>query len=229
MKLSIIISARKNSKFITKLLFSILAKTYDMSNIEVLCLLNKHDTWNQDLPKVLPMFKYFYEDLKYGRNGLHKYFAELLPHTTGDWILYLCDDHDIVMNHYDRYLIDFIKFHALDSKKIFQIIPRCSNTGSVIHILSRGWINTTGHIGAHPNVDSYLNDVAHKIPEWRLKYPQDPIFIDYTCIPEIMTKEHCKTEIDPTFKVRTYSTDQTVKDDIEKEAHLIIEAIGKGL
>src|SRR3989304_1199901 len=106
MKLSIIISVRKNSKFITKLLFSILAKTYAMENIEVLCLLNKHDTWNADLPKVLPMFKYFYEDLKMGRAGLHKYFGELLPHTTGDWVLYLCDDHDIVMNHYDRYLLD---------------------------------------------------------------------------------------------------------------------------
>jgi hypothetical protein len=229
MKLSIIISVRKNSKFITKLLFSILVKTYSMENIEVLCLLNKHDTWNADLPKVLPMFKYFYEDLKMGRAGLHKYFEELLPHTTGDWVLYLCDDHDIVMNQYDRYLLGFIQFHALDSKKIFQIIPRCTNTGSVIHILSRGWIATTGHIGAHANVDSYLNDVAVKIPEWRLKYPQDPVFIDYTCMPEIMTREHCQTEIDPKFIARNYTTDPTVKTDIEHDAHLIIEAIGKGL
>lgn len=227
-KLTILISARKNSKFLVKLLSSILFKAKSMENIEVLVMMNEHDTWNKYVPNLFPLFKFFREDFKFGRAGLHKYFEALLPHATGNWVLYLCDDQDVIMEEFDKYIFDFISFHALDSKKIYQIIPKFINTGSVVHILSRGWIETTKKIGSHGNVDSFLNDVANKIPEHRLLYPEKPIFIDYTCEPHIMTSEHCKTEIDPTFIARNYTQDQTVLEDISAEVQLIIEAIGKG-
>lgn len=240
MRLSVIVSVRKNSKFISKLLHSFYKKTGLLSNIEILLMVNKHDTWNKDLFDYFEdivlendldhkWVRVFEEDYKYGRAGLHKYFEALLPHTTGEWVLYLCDDHDIAVEGWDQKIFDFINTQQLDHKKIYQIVPHCVNTGSVIHILSRGWIDTTHEIGKHPNVDSYLNYVAERLPSNRIWHIYDKLFIDYTCMPEIMTPGHCKTEIDPSFPTRNFTTDPTVMQDILKDVNLLIDAIGKGL
>lgn len=232
MKLSVIVSVRKNSKFISKLLHSIVAKTKNIKDIEVWMMTNINDTWNRDLFNQMGYthgFKTLTEDYKYGRAGLHKYFEALLPHTTGEWVLYLCDDHDIAVDGWDQKIFDLINTQQLDYNKIYQIVPHCVNTGSVIHILSRGWINTTHEIGKHPNVDSYLNYVAERLPVDRIHHIYEKIFIDYTCMPEIMTPEHCKTEIDPSFPTRNFTTDPTVMNDIMSDVNLLITAIGKGL
>lgn len=232
MKLSVIVSVRKNSKFISKLLFSIVKKTKHPEDIEVLLMTNENDTWNKDMFEVMKTAsnaKVFKENYKYGRAGLHKYFEALLPHTTGEWVLYLCDDHDIAVDGWDQKIFDLINANQLDYNKIYQIVPHCVNTGSVIHILSRGWINTTHEIGKHPNVDSYLNYVAERLPTNRIYHVYDKLFIDYTCMPEIMTPEHCKTEIDSSFPTRNFTTDPTVMKDIESDVNLLITAIGKGL
>jgi hypothetical protein len=232
MKLSVIVSVRKNSKFIGKLLYSVATKTKNSDSIEMLLMTNENDTWNKDMFKLLEadkQIRIFKENYKYGRAGLHKYFEALLPHTTGEWVLYLCDDHDVAVDGWDQKIFDLINSNQLDYKKIYQIVPHCVNTGSVIHILSRGWIDTTHEVGKHPNVDSYLNYVAERLPSNRIYHVYDKLFIDYTCMPEIMTPEHCKTEIDPLFPTRNFTTDPTVMNDIISDVNLLITAIGKGL
>lgn len=225
--LTLMLTIRKNSKFFSKFLIGFLSNTKNFENVELLILANKDDTWNQDL------FKYYklnviYEDMKCGKNGRHYFYNELAKHAKGDWLWHMCDDHYLSFYGYDEYLTNYIKEKQLDPNKVHQIVPRVENSGSIAHILSRGYYEAVGRIGAHGNIDSYLNRVAESmVYQERIHHPDTPILIDYTVDPSIMTPEHCKVELTNDLPVYDFESLETKKE-IETDAFKLYNAIREG-
>ena len=168
-KISVLITGRKNTKYLAKFMFALFCRTADISNVEILVTLNKGDTWNRELQAFFMAFglntkgtiQFFEEDYKAGRDGLHKYFNDMAEFATGDWIVYFCDDHFIEAQGWDQAIRDFATARELDPNKINFIIPKFDNAGTMNHIVSRGAYNGMGQLGRHGWIDSYLNDVMH--------------------------------------------------------------------
>jgi hypothetical protein len=185
-KISVLVAARKNSKYLAKFLLGYFGRTHDFSNTEILVMLNEHDTWNNDLVQYFDWHdhvvrqhyvKFFRENLELGRAGLHEYFNELYKHATGDWIVYFCEDHFIIMDGWDDYLRQLIMGTLelpgpsdqpvqlkndqgpLDPKKIWCIVPKFDNAGAMNQVLSRGYCEAIGGVGHHGWIDSYINDL----------------------------------------------------------------------
>lgn len=178
-KISILVAVRKNSKYLAKFIFGYFANTEYPEEHEVLIMLNKHDTWNQELVEFLepiksrgfPVFNFYYEDMQLGRAGLHKYFNELAKQATGDWMIYFCEDHFIIptiamdgrpyKHPWDLYFMNKITELQLDFKDVYILVPKFDNVGAMNHMVSRGYYNAMGFvIGRHGWIDSYINDVA---------------------------------------------------------------------
>ena len=198
MKLSVLVASRKNSKFLAKFLFNFLEKTQlPPEEIEIFVMVSKQDDWNQELIKFVTRFcpiKFCFEDKKLGRSGLHLYYNEMLTETTGDWVIYFCDDHYIVRQGWDEYLMNFVDSCKLDPKRIYQVVPTWDNSGSMNQMLSRGYIDTLGNIGRYGNIDSYNNHVGAQMFKPRVIAAPEPIFHDFTGDPEIMTEKHHEIE-----------------------------------
>lgn len=202
-KISVLIAARKNSKYLAKFLMGFYTNTADIRNIEVLVMLNAHDTWNLDLVhffenQMYPPIKFFYEDEGLGRAGLHEYFNILLKHATGDWIVYFCEDHYIIKDAWDLHVRKMIagdlkvqtevgeankhEHGKLEPRKVWCLVPSFDNVGPMNHIISRGYLEAQGGILArHGNLDSYINDVTGRLRDRTLRFDSDePLFHDFT-------------------------------------------------
>ena len=226
-KISVLIASRKNSKFLAKFIHALMSNTSRLEDIEVLCMYSAQDTWNKELiGNFGGLFQFYPEDKKLGRSGLHVYFNELLKHATGDWVIYFCDDHCIISQGWDLYLLNFAADRKLDPQKIYSIIPAWDNAGAMNQMLSRGYINALGNIGRFGNIDSYNNFVAMAI-QGRIAQATKPIFHDFTHDPSVMTPEHNIVEgysPDPEMW-----EDQSVKDRIAEDQRILKEAIANEL
>jgi hypothetical protein len=174
-KISVLISARKDSKYLAKFLFGLFENTSAGSqqngDIEVLVMLNEHDTWNRELVSYFEGrsdIRFYYEDLHLGRHGLHKYFNLLAVYATGEWLIYFCEDHFITAPvngsetwpAWDQYFLKEIKDRKLDYRDIYCIIPKFDNVGAMNQMLSRGYYEAIGSVmGRHGWIDSYINDL----------------------------------------------------------------------
>ena len=197
MKISVLVSARRNSKYLAKFLFGINNRTSNPQNIEVLIMLNEHDTWNDDLVNTFQnatLFSFYRENMQLGRAGLHEYYNELAKHATGDWLIYFCEDHFIIMNNWDLYILKTIKDLELDPADVWCVIPKFDNCGAMNQIISRGYYNALGQkVGRHGWIDSYLNDVNVAIPD-RIIRLDDETFHDFTHdVPNPMSDAHCQS------------------------------------
>lgn len=168
-KITILLAARKNSKYLAKFLFGLLQQTGDLSRIEVICMAHEHDTWNSELFNffgetitglgIRPV-KFIYENTGLGRGGLAEYFNTLVKQAKGEWIIYFCDDHYINKPDWDLRIYNKIRGLELDCDKVYCMIPKFDNVGAMNQILSRGYIKAMGgYLGRHGNIDSYINDV----------------------------------------------------------------------
>lgn len=209
-KISVLISARPNSKYLAKFMHGLLCRTGDFTNIEVLIMLNKNDTWNDELKafymalglNLKGSIQFFEEDYGLGRDGLHIYLNDLAEHATGDWLIYFCEDHFIIENNWDVKIREFVKQRELDPAKINLIIPKFDNAGAMNHIVSRGLYTALGHLGMNGWIDSYINDIWHNVEHDlnkeftikamdRLHRMDDELFHDFTHDkPEPMSPEH---------------------------------------
>lgn len=201
-KISVLVSARKNSKYLSKFLLGYFQRTRDQINTEILVMLNEHDTWNDELVNFYgSTVKFYREDYELGRAGLHIYFNDLYEHAKGDWIVYFCEDHFIIMDEWDEYVRSMIdgslmvdtktevgfalkhEYGILDSKQPYCLVPKFDNCGDMNQILSRGYCETIGGMGKHGWIDSYINDlnqVAFGIGRGRVFRFDKDMFHDFT-------------------------------------------------
>jgi hypothetical protein len=182
--ISLLITSRKNDKFIGKLAMSILTKTHNMDNIEVLLMASQQDEWNKDLFGYLQLhhnFKIFTEDYGYGHWGLYQYFNELAKEASGDYLWYLCSDHDIVCENYDTILLNYFKEKNISPDEVWAVTPGFKDCGPVSHIITRKFYEITGRIAQSNKVDSWYNDLIYRIPENRRPVMSGvQIMTDYT-------------------------------------------------
>lgn len=172
-KISALVAARKNSKYLAKFLFGATQYTENKFDTEFLVMASEQDTWNRELFDYFqgqPGLDFFFEDRGLGRAGLHVYFNDLLEHATGDWIVYFCEDHFInppvvgeleAPSHYwDTIVRRTIAEKNLDPRRPWVIVPKFDNAGTMNHIVSRGFVDLMGGVlGRHGWIDSYINDV----------------------------------------------------------------------
>lgn len=198
-KISVLLSSRKNSKFLSKFLFNYLEYTNDLASAELLVMYSGQDTWNTELikhfqSKTYPFMRFYSENYGLGRSGLHQYFNELAARARGDWLIYFCDDHCIVRKGWDTYLYKVIEENKIDPNKVNMIVPKWDNVGAMNQILSRAWFETLRNIGRFGNIDSYNNFVAEKIDQDRVRNLDEAFFHDFTHDPEILTAAHSKLD-----------------------------------
>lgn len=186
---------------------SVMTKTHDFNNIEVLIMASSQDDWNKDLFKfyenhIPGKIKFLFEDYHYGNRGLHVYFNELAKQSVGDYLWYLCSDHDIILQDYDKFILDYIeKEKQLSKDKIWCIVPGMRDVGPISHIISRATYETMGSISLSDKIDSWYNDIFYRVPQDRLfTISGTQMMTDYT--PKyayIMSSDHSKIEgqIDP--------------------------------
>lgn len=203
--ITVVISARRNSKYLAKFLFGLLHTTVQLGRLDVRVVLNEHDEWNSELqeffegythPTGYRPFLFFRENLQLGRAGLHKYFNVALDPTltdrpVGDWVIYFCEDHFINVIGWDKLVRatisgdllhgdSFKKPFPLDPSEPWVIVPKFDNCGAMNHIVSRGFIKAMGGvIGNHGWIDSYINDLMRPFPE-RVIRMDESLFHDFT-------------------------------------------------
>jgi hypothetical protein len=234
--ISILIASRKNDKFLSKILMSIMTKTSDFKNVEVLVMASQQDEWNQDLFKFYQSqdklnIKFYFEDYHYGNRGLGVYFNELAKESKGDYLWYLCSDHDIILQDYDKFILNYIECEKQLSKdKIWGIIPGMRDVGPISHIISRKLYETLGNISQSDKIDSWYNDILGRIQQDRLyTISGTQMMTDYT--PKynyILSPDHCKIDgqIDPPDHIQNGSA--IYHSTIDQLAEKVRNAINNG-
>lgn len=236
MKLSVLVSARKDSKYLAKFLFGLLANTVNWADMDVHVMCNEHDTWNHEMLDYFTAnednFYQYAENMGLGRAGLHEYFNMMVPRARGDWLVYFCDDHFISMPRWDTYVDNYIegahragdsdgKVFPLDPAKPWVLIPKFDNTGSVNHIVSRGFVNAlNGKLGCHGWIDSYINNLITALPQIRLRMDEE-MFHDFTAdVPSPMHEAHLQSMVSKKGaalpKIDGLGTAQKIGEDIDK-------------
>lgn len=261
--ISVLVAARKNSKYLAKFLFGYFQNTIDTRNTEILVILNADDTWNKELvAHFTPLgVKFSTEDYKLGRAGLAIYFDDLYKKSTGEWVIYFCEDHFIIEYGWDRTVRQLIRgtlnaekgspdqpdvlqntLGALDPKKIWCLVPKFDNAGSMNQILSRPYIDTMGTISRHGNLDSYINDVNTEVfgdtairrPNYKsgdrvIRFDK-ALFHDFTHDrPTPMDDAHLQSVIGPEAKTMPKYDDPIITVWVAEDAAKIRAAIEAGL
>lgn len=233
--ISVLVAARKNSKYLAKFLFGYFANTFAPEKTEVIVMLNAADTWNDDLVNYYENFtdypiRFLREDHKLGRAGLAIYLNELLPYATGQWIVYFCEDHYINFEGWDAEIRKFIADRELNSTKVYTVIPKFDNAGTMNHILSRGFVDQIGgYLAQHGNLDSYINDVIRNIPRDRRLRMDQEIFHDFTHdIPSPMDDSHLQSVISRKGKLMPKYDSDTIRGLITMDSQKLQQAIREG-
>lgn len=196
-QISVLVSARRNSKYLAKFIEGYKRYTSDGASIEMLVMLNEHDSWNTELVENFEssqkalfetvgldskqyLIRFYRENLQLGRAGLHEYFNELAKHARGDWLIYFCEDHFINVQNWDKFFTDIIDSKELNPNDVWCLVPKFDNVGAMNHMISRGYYNALGHkLGRHGWIDSYINDINDAIPDRVIRLDHET-FHDFT-------------------------------------------------
>lgn len=233
-KILILVSSRKNSKYLAKFLFGLVQNTKFMSYTEIMVMMNAEDEWNKEVEWAFSgVCKFMKENDGLGRAGLHVYFNKLLINAKSDWdwVIYFCDDHFVIMKDWDAYLRNIVEEKEIDPEKVYCLIPKFDNCGAMNQILSRGYVKALGNkVGDHGWIDSYINDLNHNIPEDRIIRFDEEMFHDFTHDkPNPMSEEHCQTELsEEGNKMKSVKYKSTeVEERILRDSKSLNEAIGR--
>lgn len=236
--ITVLISARRNSKYLAKFLFGLLRTTTQLGRLDVRIVLNEHDRWNSELrdyfdsyvhPTGHRPFTFYSENMQLGRAGLHEYFNLALEGAVGDWFIYFCEDHFINSIGWDKLVRatisgellhgdSFKKPFPLDPSEPWVIVPKFDNCGAMNHIVSGGFIKALGgRIGNHGWIDSYINDLMREFPD-RVIRMDEALFHDFTHDhPSPMADSEVQALSTEKGKLLPVYEDQRVKKQIEAD------------
>lgn len=230
--ISVLVAARKNSKYLAKFLFGYFARTALVDQTEILVMGSSDDSWNEELRwHFEDRVKFYGENKGLGRAGLHVYLNELLEHAHGDWIIYFCEDHFITMPDWDMLVRKIIVDRGLDHREPWCIIPKFDNCGAMNQIVSRGWLNAVGDLGKHGWIDSYINDVnaqAFGDISGRVIRMDDELFHDFTHDdPSPMSDAHMQSITSEEGKKLPPYGDDLVKELVRQDADKLKAALAR--
>ena len=160
-----LLSSRKNSKYLAHFLHTYKSVT---TRAPLLTTYSAQDTWNTAMIEQMyepEKMEFFSEDRGLGRRGLHLYYEAMVPRALelgADWVAYFCEDHRIITHGWDIVCEQYLR--NIDPSKPAVAVPGWFNTGSVSHILSRGYIEALGNrLGCHGNIDSAINHTMENV------------------------------------------------------------------
>ncbi len=210
-KISVLLLARKRSRFLSHFLFNYFSTTANVTNTELLVMATEGDEWNKDLFKFFEQFpvRFFFENRKLGKNGRHILFNELLKIASGDWILTVSDDHIFTIPDWDESIRTFVESQGIDHDQVFVLLPRHNNAGEISHILSRRWVDTVGRIAECGAVDSWINEVCIGLPPARIRRTFDVLMSDlgqnYEWVDDCGQQDTSRGDILPRFGMEEVS------------------------
>lgn len=246
-KITVLLAARKNSKYLAKFLFGLYERTSDINRIEILCMAHEQDTWNQELFHFygetiaglgIRPIKFRFENLGLGRAGLAEYYNILAKEAQGEWIIYFCEDHFINVPNWDIMIYEKIRQYELNPDHVSCLIPKFDNVGAMNQILSRGYVKALGgKLGRHGNIDSYINDLNrlafgiaaerpnHKPGDRLIKF-DDEMFHDFTHdVPSPMADSHMQSVISERGKRMPKYEDPVIMEYLTDDAALLKAAM----
>jgi len=215
--ISLLVTARKDSKFLAKFVMTFISHTKRFDNVELL-IFTPGGEWNKELLKfftVMPVpIKVIDDETGLGRGGNHIFYQEAFKSAKGDWIWYLCDDHQL-LDGYDQYITDYIK--DLDPTKPVVIAPAVDNSGRISHILSRKFIDTVG-FAPQGNVDSCINETLERLELLTgntdiLHLPLIPVLHDFSLDKDLFKSEPFDAEYE-----KALFKSQGLKDKLQADA-----------
>lgn len=186
MKISVLVSSRKDSKFLAHFIMGYLTQTADLSQTELLVMYDARDTWNQDLIKQYDdIITFVPENYGLGRWGLHVYMNELAKLAKGDWMIGLCEDMGFITPGWDqRFLAE-----GLDPHQIWMITPHFKPLDlPMAHLMSRGYYEVSGKFSELWGIDSWLNLLAVRCFHQRIRYVNDLYFYDCSHDPAFLNQ-----------------------------------------
>lgn len=226
--ISLLVTARENSKYLAKFITSFVRHTKNFSEIELLIFISPEDTWNKEL------FECFSDKIKLvpdttglGRGASHIFYSEAAKEAKGEWLWYLCDDH-YLLDGYDEYISNYINEMKIDPRKVNVIAPMCVNSGRISHIISRKVFNAVG-FGQHGNLDSYINEMLENLEVLTgdlYKYPYTPsipVMVDLGMDKSIMEHKN-KADFNPVAQVQLFKS-KMMKDKIKADARKLFELV----
>lgn len=234
-KVSVLLAARKNSKYLAKFIFDFIEKTagFEKGDVELLVMVNSSDEWNQSLIDYFERnedIHFFFENDGLGRDGLHEYFNNLAGFADGEWIIYFCEDHNITKYGWDEYFIKKIKEWDLDYRKPYCLIPKFWNVGAMNQMISRGYYEALGGVlGRHGNIDSYINDINRglggKLEKEVVRRFDDETFYDFTHDqPSQLDDSRTKTQLSERGKLLPKYSDHVITEWVNQDSLKIKKA-----
>lgn len=228
-RISVLVSSRRNSKYLAKYIMGYLTHTEDFGNTELLVMASAQDEWNRDLFQYHGErgIRFFFEDYHLGRRGLHVYFNELAQHATGQWLLYMCEDHVFVQRQWDQCVRRVA--HNYNPDLVYVLLPKFKFPvpGHMSHIVSRGYLNVAGRMGGHGNIDSWINVAVEAIPSDRKVLIPEELFDDLTHHPDPMKPEHTHVPFDGSREAEFPAWEQSIEA-CRSEGRKLADAIRSG-
>lgn len=222
--ISLLLTARENSKYLAKFIATFLVNTKDFNNVELLIFLPATDTWNKEIIELAgDRIKVVPDHTELGRGASHIFYEEVAKEAKGDWLWYLCDDH-YLFKDYDEYITNYINEHHLDPNKINVVVPAVENSGRISHIFSRKYYETIG-FGKHGNVDSYHNDTLEYLElfvgepfKQVLHLPPKSVMLDFSLVKDLMKTKN-RADFNELAQIKLFKSDmmrQKIRDDAER-------------
>lgn len=230
-KISLLLTCRKDSKFLAKFIMAYMINTTNFNNVELLVLTPPGGTWNKEILEYFSLnVKVFDDNTGLGRGGSHVFYNMLAEKATGGWLWYLCDDH-YLYPRYDEYIKNFIGQAGLLDTEVNVIAPRVDNSGRISHIISRKVYDTIG-FGPQGNVDSCLNDTIEHLEvfigkerhDQILHLPQEPLLHDFSLDKDLFKSDPFDAEYE-----KALFKSKPIRDAIASNAKKLFDVMREGL
>ena len=142
---------------------TLLERTANISNIEVLLAIDRDDqpTIDHCLTVIRPWLESIrcsYKFLQFERQGyshLHRYINELAQHARGDWLFFYNDDAAMETAGWDQILLENGNEFCLLRTETNHEHPY-----AIFPIIPREWIEITGHFSQHQLNDAWVSQIG---------------------------------------------------------------------
>lgn len=177
-KISILVLAQKNSKYLSNFLFSALNNSNQQDhNIEVMVMLSKEDNWNKSLMDYFDdysegvsaltgrseLVRFYEDDKKLGEMGQHNLYNRLAENARGQWFLLLKDTQPIIMKRWDEKILQKLSEVDTADRMPVTVYLGVDNTDkSSARLINRAAYEAMDKkIARHGWVDEYLDAAFH--------------------------------------------------------------------
>lgn len=143
---------------------SLVDKTEDPERVEVLVKLDDGDEKNLNIVESfkikLPHLRIIIMDGSKGYADLHKYTNRLAQEAQGIFLWWWSDEVRMITQNWDREFINCTSYQDKIAKFSVNLLPL---SGEKYPIITKKWVEITGHWCQHPSIDSWVNTVSEPL------------------------------------------------------------------